>query len=69
MAPLTEFVIPAKAGIQGAEGWHKWRPNGSNNQPTGSYLGVPTRAGMSDCYESIARTPIRDSFPSPDPTM
>ena len=69
MAPLTEFVIPAKAGIQGEEGWHKWHPNGSNDQPTGSYLGVPTRASMSDCYESIARTPIRDSFPSPDPTM
>ena len=69
MAPLTESVIPAKAGIQVEEGWHKWHRNGSNDQPTGSYLGLPTRAGMSDCYESIARTPIRDSFPSPDPTM
>ena len=25
-----------------------------------SYLGVPAPAGMSDCYESMSRTPIRD---------
>ena len=25
-----------------------------------SYLGVPAAAGMSDCYESMSRTPIRD---------
>ena len=28
--------------------------------PQFSYLGVPAAAGMSDCYESMARTPIRD---------
>ena len=25
-----------------------------------SYLGVPATTGMSDCYESMSRTPIRD---------
>ena len=28
-----------------------------------SYLGVPAAAGMSDCYESMSRTPIRDRLP------
>ena len=28
--------------------------------PRFSYLGVPAAAGMSDCYESMSRTPIRD---------
>ena len=28
-----------------------------------SYLGVPTPAGMSDCYESMSWTPIRDRLP------
>ena len=31
-----------------------------------SYLGVPAPAGMSDCYESTSRTPIRD-VPSNQP--
>ena len=30
-----------------------------------SYLGVPAPAGMSDCYESMSRTPIRDGFQPP----
>ena len=25
-----------------------------------SYLGVPAATGISDCYESMSRTPIRD---------
>ncbi len=28
--------------------------------PRFTYLGVPAPAGMSDCYESISRPPIRD---------
>ena len=30
--------------------------------PRFSYLGVPAPAGMSDCYDSMSRTPIRDEF-------
>ena len=37
-----------------------------NNQCTQfSYLGVPAPASMSDCYESMSRTPIRDRLPPP----
>ena len=32
-----------------------------NNNSGFSYLGVPAPAGMSDCYESMSRTPIRDA--------
>ena len=34
------------------------------HQPTPqfSYLGVPAAPGMSDCYESMPRTPIRDAL-------
>ncbi len=42
------------------EGWHQPHPNTSNDQVSFSYLGVPAPAGMSDCYESMSRTPIRD---------
>ena len=49
-----------KPESRGRRGWHKWHPNRSNNLPTFSYLGVPAAAGMSDCYESMYRTPIRD---------
>ena len=35
-------------------------------RPPFSYLGVPAPAGMSDCYESMSRTPIRD-VPSNQP--
>ena len=31
-----------------------------NHNSRFSYLGVPAPAGMSDCYESMSRTPIRD---------
>ena len=31
--------------------------------PQFSYLGVPAATGMSDCYESMSRTPIRDRLP------
>ena len=34
----------------------------STNAPDFSYLGVPAPAGMSDWYESMSRTPIRDGF-------
>ena len=38
-------------------------PDPSINQCTRfSYLGVPAPAGMSDWYESMSRTPIRDGF-------
>ena len=30
-----------------------------------SYLGVPAEAGMSDWYESMSRTPIRDDVTRP----
>ena len=30
-----------------------------------SYLGVPAATGMSDCYESMSRPPIRDGLPPP----
>ena len=29
-----------------------------------SYLGVPAPAGISDCYESMSRTTIRDRLPT-----
>ena len=58
--PDSEFVILAEAGIQG-EGWHQPHPNTSNDQASFSYLGVPATAGMGDYYESMSRTPIRDS--------
>ena len=31
-----------------------------------SYLGVPAATGMSDCYESTSRPPIRGRNPTPD---
>ena len=35
--------------------------------PRFSHLGVPTPAGMSDCYESMSLTQIRDEwFPPPN---
>ena len=37
-----------------------------NHNSRSSYLGVPPLAGMSDCYESMSRTPIRD-VPSNQP--
>ncbi len=38
-------------------------PDPSINQCTRfSYLGVPATAGMSDWYERMPRTPIRDEF-------
>ena len=43
------------------EGWHQFLyPNTSNDQVSISYLGVPAPAGMSDWYESMSRTTIRD---------
>ena len=36
-----------------------------SHNSSSSYLGVPTPTGMSDCYESMSRTPIRDRFPPP----
>ena len=51
--PISVMVIPAEAGIQGEE----WVP------PVVICLGVPPAAGMSDCYESMSRTPIRDRRP------
>ena len=45
------------------EGWHQPHPNTSNDQASFSYLGVPAAAGMSDCYESMSRTTIRDRLP------
>ena len=40
-------------------------PSHSIHQPGdhSSYLGVPAPAGISDCYESMSRTPIRDRLP------
>ena len=61
MVPATEFVIPAKAGIQGG-GWRQPHPNTSSDQVSFSYLGVPAPADMSDWYESMSRTPTRDGF-------
>ena len=48
------------------EGWHQPHPNTSNDQVSFSYLGVPAPAGMSDWYESMSRTPMRD-VPSNQP--
>ena len=51
-----QFVIPAKAGIQG-----RWRGGTHDTQtrpttkPRFSYLGVPAAAGMSDSNESMSR--------------
>ena len=47
------------------EGWHQPHPNTSNDQVSTSYFGVAAPAGMSDCYESMSRTSIRDRFPPP----
>ena len=45
------------------EGWRQPHPNTSNDQVSFSYLGVPAPAGISDCYESMSRTPIRGRNP------
>ena len=42
------------------EGRHQPHPKTSNDQVSFSYFGVAAPAGMSDCYESMSRTPIRD---------
>ena len=56
-APASSFRrMPESRG----EGWHQPHPNTSNDQASFSYLGVPAPVGMSDCYESMSRTPIRD---------
>ena len=44
------------------EGWHQPHPNTFDYQVSLSYLGVPAPAGMSDWYERMSRTPIRDEF-------
>ena len=38
-------------------------PKHPNDQVPFSYLGVPAPAGMSDCYETMSRTRIRDRLP------
>ena len=43
-----------------AYGWQMTRTRLLQSAPRFSYLGVPAAAGMSDCYESMSRTPIRD---------
>ena len=48
------------------EGWRQPHPNTSNDQASFSYFGVPAPAGISDWYESMSRTPIRD-VPSNQP--
>ena len=50
-------------------GWHQPHPNTSNDQVPFSYLGVPAPAGMSDWYESMSRTPIRDGWFPPRPLV
>ena len=42
------------------EGWHQPHPITSNDYASFSHLGVPGPAGMSDWYESMSRTTIRD---------
>ena len=41
-------------------GWQMTRKQLHLSTPRFSYLRVPPTAGMSDCYESMSRTPIRD---------
>ena len=55
------------AGIQrgGAGCGNDARTLPTNQCTRFSYLGVPAPAGMSDCYESMSRTTIRDRLPPP----
>ena len=43
-----------------AYGWQMTRTQLLQSAPRFSYLGVPAPAGISDCYESMSQTPIRD---------
>ena len=54
-------VVP-RWGRGGAYGWQNppCQFTVPNHNSRFSYLGVPAAAGMSDCYESMSRTPIRD---------
>ena len=71
--PLA-LVIPAYLNSSSGEGRNPeeglWvapidtRTLSNNQHPHFSYLGVPAPAGMSDWYESMSRTPIRD-VPAP----
>ena len=54
----TSFVNLGSPGE--VEVRHQRHPNSSSDGLPFSYLGVPAAAGMSDCYESMSRTPIRD---------
>ena len=59
MPPAPTSSFSRKRESRG-EGWHQPHPNTSNDQVSFSYLGVPATTGMSDCYECMSRTPIRD---------
>ena len=50
--PAPNSSFRRRPESKGRRGWHKWHPNGSNNLPTFSYLGVPVPTGMSDWYEN-----------------
>ena len=47
------------------EGRHQQHPNASSDANPFPYLGVPAPTGMSDCYESMSRTTIRDGLRPP----
>ena len=65
MVPATEFVIPAKAGIQEAEGWQKVARKRFQQPTPFSYLGVPAAPEMSDCYERQPTGHKKLSRPAP----
>ena len=47
-----------------AYGWQMTRTQLLQSAPRFSYLGVPAPAGISDCYENMSRTTIRDRLPT-----
>ena len=47
-----------------AYGWQMTRTQLLQSAPRFSYLRVPAPAGISDCYESMSQTPIRDRLPT-----
>ncbi len=55
----SEFVRGRKRESRGEDGGTN-HTLGETVSPGFSYLGVPAPAGMSDWYESMSRTPIRD---------
>ena len=53
-------LVPRWGGGGGAWQNPRWQFAVPSHNSSFSFLRVPARAGISDCYESMSRTPIRD---------